>query len=69
MIDRLRKIATIKLDGCNDMDKRDRYLLIIKILEDDNCFKKMDIKIAYRILEDLGFRGDEVRRIYDELIF
>ena len=69
MIDRLRKIATIKLDGCNDMDKMDRYLLIIKILEDDNCFKKMDIKIAYRILEDLGFRGDEVRRIYDELIF
>ncbi len=69
MIDRLRKIATIKLDGCNDMDKRDRYLLIIKILDDDNCFKKMDIKIAYRILEDLGFRGDEVRRIYDELIF
>ena len=69
MIDRLRKIATIKLDGCNDMDKRDRYLLIIKILDDDNCFKKMDIKIAYRILEDLSFSGDEVRKIYDELIF
>ena len=69
MINRLRNIVDIKINSCDDIDIKTRYLLIKKLLEDDDCFLKVDTKIGYRVLFDLGFNESEVLEIYDELVF
>lgn len=63
-MDELRKIA--KLNMKKDKDK---YELISQILQDDDCFKKMNIKVSYSILSDLGFKEDEIKQVYNEIIF
>lgn len=64
MIEKLRTIA--ELNKSKDANK---YQLIIDILSDKDCFKKMNIKTAYSILSDLGFKDEELKNIYDEIIF
>ena len=60
MMDELRKIAKLNMKKNNDKDE-----LINQILQDDDCFKKMDISI----LSDLGFKEDEIKQVYNEIIF
>lgn len=70
MIDKLKQIAQKKLNNKNNtIEEKTKYELIFKILEDKDCFKKMDIKTAYNLLEDLNFNSDEVKNIYNEIIF
>lgn len=64
MIEKLRTVA--ELNKSKDANK---YQLIVDILNDKDCFKKVNIKTAYSILSDLGFKDEELRKIYDEVIF
>lgn len=64
MIDKLREIARLNISK-----DKPKYELICNILNYKDCFKKMNIKTAYSILFDLGFDGDELKKIYNEIIF
>ena len=44
------------------------YEIIVKILEDDNCFDKMDVSTGMSILNNLGFNDMEAQKIYLQLI-
>lgn len=70
MIEKLKNIAEIKLNNKNNtIEEKTKYELISKILNDEDCFQKMDIKTAYKLLEDLEFNSSEIRKIYNELFF
>lgn len=63
MIEKLRELAQ------KNISKDKKYELIYNILKDEDCFKKMNIKTAYSILYDLGFKENEIKQIYNEIIF
>ncbi len=44
------------------------YNSIHEILNNENCFDKIDAEIAMNILLDLGFSSDEVVSVYSQLI-
>lgn len=69
MIEKLRKVSKIKLNSSNDINDMDKYEIICRILQDDDCFKKMKTETAYKLLEDLGFELSDVKRIYNDIIF
>ena len=69
MISKLRIVANKMLDSNNITDeRRSRIILIDKLLQDDNCFYKIDMDTAYNILRDLDFSNDDAIKIYKELI-
>ena len=69
MLEQLRKVAKLKCTNSeNNLDK-EKFEMIEKILEDDDCFKKMKTETAYSLLEDLGFNEVDVKKIYNEIIF
>ena len=69
MYQKIKKISELKLKNSKTPEEKDRYYLINKILEDEECFKKMKTETAYKVLNDLDFKEYEVKKIYNELIF
>lgn len=69
MYQKIKKISELKLKNSKTSEDKDRYYLINKILEDEECFKKMKTNTAYKLLSDLDFKESEVKKIYNELIF
>jgi len=69
MYQKIKKISELKLKKSKTNEERDRYYLINKILQDEECFKKMKTEIAYKLLSDLDFKESEIKKIYNELIF
>lgn len=61
MLNKLREIAEELLDK-----DRDKYTLILNILKDDDCYKKMDMDTFYSILDDLGIQ--DKNKVYLELM-
>ena len=61
MIEKLR-------ERCKSLIKedKDKYSLILNILNDDNCFRKIPIDTAYSILEDLKINNKD--KVYIELL-
>lgn len=59
------KLIEINIDDEVELKK---YKLIEKILDDEKCFFKMSIEQAYAILRDLGFKEEDLKDIYMELI-
>lgn len=57
-------------DNCEKLiaTDKEKYLLIKNILEDDECFFKMDIETAYSILRDLKVEEKALKVVYAELI-
>lgn len=47
---------------------KERYLLIRKMLNEEDLFLKININTAYNILKDLGFNKEDALSIYQELI-
>ena len=47
---------------------KERYLLIRKMLNEEDLFMKININTAYNILKDLGFNKEDALSIYQELI-
>ena len=45
----------------------ERNEIIRKILNDENCFFKINKEDAYTILEDIGISKDKIELIYSEL--
>ena len=45
-----------------------RNEIISKILEDDNCFSKMNREDAYAILEEIGVKNEDLNVVYFKLI-
>ena len=45
-----------------------KYELIKKILNEKNCFLKMNIEYAYAILRDLKIPEDKIKEVYLQLI-
>lgn len=69
MLDKLKEINNLMIKTNSDNDKILRkHLLINKILEDKNCFLKMDIKYAYSILRDLQIKEENLKDVYCQLI-
>lgn len=69
MYQKIKKISELKLKNSKTAKDKDRYYLINKILEDEECFKKMKTETAYKLLNDLDFKESEIKKIYNELIF
>lgn len=68
MIEHLKRLADKQLSDKKYSEEYQKYWIIRKILEEKNCFFKMDIEYAYAILRDLGIREEELEDIYLELI-
>lgn len=68
MIEKLRKINDDIIATSVDVDVINRHTIIKNIMEDDNCFFKIDIEYAYSILRDLGIPENELKYIYLKLI-
>ena len=64
MIEKLRELAKINISK-----DKNKYELINNILNDKDCFKKMNIKTAYSILSDLGLKDNEIDKVYNQIIF
>ena len=69
MYQKIKKISELKLKKSKTIEEKDRYCLINKILQDEECFKKMKTSTAYKLLSDLDFKESEIKKIYNELIF
>ena len=69
MYEKIKKISELKLKKSKTIEEKDRYHLINKILQDEECFKKMKTETAYKLLSDLDFKESEIKKIYNELIF
>ena len=61
MLNKLRKLAQELLDK-----DKEKYTLILEILKEDDCYKKMDMDTFYSILDDLGIR--DKNKVYIELM-
>ena len=61
MLEKLRE----KCKSLIEEDK-DKYSLILKILSDDDCFRKIPMDTAYSILDDL--KVDNKNKVYIELL-
>ncbi len=68
MVETLRKLVEEKIDICENPEDRERLLVISKILLDDNCFKMMKTETAYKLLSDIGYSIEEVKKIYLDLM-
>ncbi len=69
MLEKLKKINNLIIDNNHDNEKiLTKHLIIKEILEDKNCFLKMDIEYAYSILRDLQIKEEDLKSVYCELI-
>ena len=51
-----------------DEEKRAKHLLIKKMLNDKQCFFKINIETAYALLRELEIPENDLKSIYLELI-
>lgn len=61
MLNKLRELAQELLDK-----DKEKYTLILEILKDDECYKKIDMDTFYSILDDLGIQ--DKNKVYVELM-
>ena len=69
MIEKLKSIneKLINLNKNNDEELK-KQLLLKKILEEKDCFLKINIEHAYSILRDLKIPEEDLKKVYIELI-
>lgn len=69
MLKKLQEIANKMLLSDNrTIEEKKKLEIIRKILEDEQCFFKMDIDTAYNLIRELGFSHNDALTIYKELI-
>ena len=61
MLNKLRELAQELLEK-----DKEKYTLILEILKEDDCYKKMDMDTFYSILDDLGIQ--DKNKVYIELM-
>lgn len=69
MIEQLRMIATRLMQEKKDSPEEvKKYQLIEEMLKNNQCFFELDIETSYAILRDLGFKEDDLEKVYSLLI-
>lgn len=68
MIDKLIVINDKIISQTLDEEKREKHLLIKKMLNDKQCFFKINIETAYALLRELEIPENNLKSIYLELI-
>lgn len=69
MIEKLKEINDKLIELSKDnKEELKKQILIKKILEEKDCFLKMNIEYAYAVLRDLKFSEDEIKKVYMQLI-
>ena len=69
MIKELKNINNKLIDLYqNNKEELNKQLLIKEILNEPNCFLKIDIETAYKILKDLQIPDENLKIIYERLI-
>lgn len=69
MIEELKNINEKYIEEYKENPKElKKYELIKKILNEKDCFLKMNIEYAYAILKDLNIPEDKIKEVYLELI-
>lgn len=69
MIEKLKQINNKLIEiSINNPEELKKQKLIKKMLEEKNCFLKMNIEQAYSILKDLNIPNNEIKDVYFNLI-
>ena len=68
MLEKLIEINQTIIQQTTDEEKRKKHLLIKKILDDKQCFLKMNIETSYALLRELNIPEEDLRDIYSMLI-
>ena len=68
MLDKLIIINDYMLEQAKDEEKKKKHLLIKKILNDKECFLKMNIETSYAILRELNISEENLKDTYSDLI-
>lgn len=69
MIEELKRInERLLLKNDNNIKKKEKYLIIKKILNKEKAFLKMNIEYAYGILRDLNIPEENIKSIYFQLL-
>ncbi len=68
MLEKLKEINVKIIEQCSDDEEKSKQLLIQKILDEDNCFMKMNVDVAYALLRELNIDDSMLKETYLELI-
>ncbi len=68
MQDKLIEITEKLISKEQNQTLKERYILIRKMLNEEDLFFKININTAYNILKDLGFNKEDSLNIYQQLI-
>ena len=68
MLEKLKEINVKIIEQCSDDEEKSKQLLIQKILDEDNCFMKMNVDVAYALLRELNIDESMLKDTYLELI-
>ena len=68
MLEKLVEVNNNIINQTNDEEKKKKHLLIKKILDDKQCFFKMDIETSYALLRELNVPEENIKNIYFNLI-
>ena len=68
MLEKLIEINNIIINQTNDEKKKEKHLLIKKILDYKQCFLKMDIETSYALLRELNIPENDLKSVYSNLI-
>jgi hypothetical protein len=68
MLEKLVQVNNNIINQTNDEEKKKKHLLIKKILDDKQCFLKMDIETSYALLRELNVPEESIKNIYFNLI-
>ena len=69
MVNKLKEIndSLIMINKNNPIEQK-KHILIKKLLEDKNCFMKLDAESAYAILRDLQVSEEHLKEVYIQLL-
>ena len=64
MLEKLKEINVKIIEQCSDDEEKSKQLLIQKILDEDNCFMKMNVDVAYALLRELNIDESIMKETY-----
>ena len=68
MLEKLIEMNNYIINQTTEEEKKKKHLLIKKILDDKQCFFKMNIETSYAILRELNILEERLKDVYLDLI-
>ncbi len=68
MLEKLIEINNSIINQTINEQEKEKHLLIKKILDDKNCFLKMNIETSYALLRELNIPEENIKSTYLDLI-